>query len=703
MPAGHDPLAPRGPPCGGDCAPWATSPSSAFGPRLRFRCAPPVRGSSHNRRAPSVAPRAPPRRAVTTTNSFGTVGLRSRSQVPVNSRPLGPLSGRFRRLRRPLRPRLRRPHGARSGVTRPSSRWTRRSTSPPRWARGGRAAAPQHARGPQQGRARRGHAALRPLRQGTRRSGTAPRAECLGDFRHAYANPVGSTTELISRNPPGYRVLYSLAITAFEHEPGVQTPWPPSTPGLHGGRGRLRRRPPPGEFAEHGRINIFAAVGYVTPEIQGKYFGYLSPFAAGAHDNPNGLRAYTKVLLPSTSPYCRRRDLLGLWATRWTGPPWSSSAPGSLNQARPHQPARSRGYATPVIRGKYLSYLSPPSGWSSRRPQRPRGVRQDHGLRGQARRTGAVAYVFTDPMGYLDATTVTDIRPRAIEPCTTASMRSLRSSRSRPLSTSTAPSAAAFFFDPRGYSENGTAGAASAPACVPSAAASACTQPRIHHSRVFAVPCGRSHLAAGVHDIPNDLGAFTHLAAFGYDLSVQALRFSSTRFGHSADEATGTTIRPRATGSTTAASPSLQPRVTSLRRSSASTLAACCRLAAGVTTSSRPLGVHHGSVRENAPDPPPWRNRGAPRSGEEADRGTWHEGHAPLAPPVGSIYPRRSRWIPRRCFQGRVRTPSTTLVEPRAPAGTPSAAQDFVTARSPCGNSTASVPSTAVRLGIRTE
>ena len=47
---------------------------------------------------------------------------------------------------------------------------------------------------------------------------------------------------------------------------------------------------------KHGRISMLATMGYITPEITGKFPGYLSPSAGLKFaDVPNGLAAISKV------------------------------------------------------------------------------------------------------------------------------------------------------------------------------------------------------------------------------------------------------------------------------------------------------------------------------------------------------------------------------------------------------------------------
>merc|ERR1712222_119904 len=92
--------------------------------------------------------------------------------------------------------------------------------------------------------------------------------------------------------------LYTaLPLRAFENELGVQDPvgfWDPVGFTADGDLLAFKRR----RCVElkHGRISMLATMGYITPEIAGKFPGYLSPsmdlkFA----DIPNGLAAVSKI------------------------------------------------------------------------------------------------------------------------------------------------------------------------------------------------------------------------------------------------------------------------------------------------------------------------------------------------------------------------------------------------------------------------
>merc|ERR1719413_287656 len=86
-------------------------------------------------------------------------------------------------------------------------------------------------------------------------------------------------------------------LRAFESELGVQAPvgfWDPLGFTEDGDAAAFRRRRV--TEIKHGRVSMLATMGYITPELVGKFPGYLSPgnnlkFA----DVPNGLAALSKV------------------------------------------------------------------------------------------------------------------------------------------------------------------------------------------------------------------------------------------------------------------------------------------------------------------------------------------------------------------------------------------------------------------------
>merc|ERR1712232_1367685 len=92
--------------------------------------------------------------------------------------------------------------------------------------------------------------------------------------------------------------LYSDSpLRAFENELGVQAPvgfWDPAGFAKDGSAENFQRRRQ--TELKHGRISMLATMGYITPEITGKFPGYLSPSAGLKFaDIPNGLAAISKV------------------------------------------------------------------------------------------------------------------------------------------------------------------------------------------------------------------------------------------------------------------------------------------------------------------------------------------------------------------------------------------------------------------------
>merc|ERR1711935_213515 len=84
---------------------------------------------------------------------------------------------------------------------------------------------------------------------------------------------------------------------AFENELGVQSPfgfWDPLGLAADGNVERFKRRRE--TEIKHGRISMLATIGYMTPEISGKFGGFLSPSEnLQFEDIPNGLGAISKV------------------------------------------------------------------------------------------------------------------------------------------------------------------------------------------------------------------------------------------------------------------------------------------------------------------------------------------------------------------------------------------------------------------------
>merc|ERR1711920_391431 len=86
-------------------------------------------------------------------------------------------------------------------------------------------------------------------------------------------------------------------LRAFENELGVQAPvgfWDPVGLAADGNLDNFKRRR---EIEiKHGRISMLATMGYITPELTGKFSGYLSPSAGLKFaDIPNGLAAVSKI------------------------------------------------------------------------------------------------------------------------------------------------------------------------------------------------------------------------------------------------------------------------------------------------------------------------------------------------------------------------------------------------------------------------
>merc|ERR1712137_575742 len=82
-----------------------------------------------------------------------------------------------------------------------------------------------------------------------------------------------------------------------ESELGVQAPvgfWDPAGHSKDGDAEAFKRRRT--TEIKHGRISMLATMGYITPEVAGKFPGYLSPSKGLAfEDVPNGLAAISKV------------------------------------------------------------------------------------------------------------------------------------------------------------------------------------------------------------------------------------------------------------------------------------------------------------------------------------------------------------------------------------------------------------------------
>merc|ERR1719481_1789222 len=92
--------------------------------------------------------------------------------------------------------------------------------------------------------------------------------------------------------------LYTASpLRAFENELGVQDPvgfWDPAGFTADGNVENFARRRQ--TELKHGRVSMLATMGYITPEITGKFPGYLSPSVGLKFaDIPNGLAAISKV------------------------------------------------------------------------------------------------------------------------------------------------------------------------------------------------------------------------------------------------------------------------------------------------------------------------------------------------------------------------------------------------------------------------
>jgi len=86
-------------------------------------------------------------------------------------------------------------------------------------------------------------------------------------------------------------------LRAFESELGVQAPvgfWDPLGLAKDGDVDTFKRRRE--TELKHGRISMLAAMGYITPEVAGKFPGMLSPTQGiSFQDVPNGLKALSVV------------------------------------------------------------------------------------------------------------------------------------------------------------------------------------------------------------------------------------------------------------------------------------------------------------------------------------------------------------------------------------------------------------------------
>jgi len=96
---------------------------------------------------------------------------------------------------------------------------------------------------------------------------------------------------------PKKQAKQAVFLRAFENELGVQSPtgfWDPVGFTADGDVEAFNRRR--ATELKHGRISMLACMGYMTPEIIGKFPGYISPSTGLKYaDIPNGLGAISKV------------------------------------------------------------------------------------------------------------------------------------------------------------------------------------------------------------------------------------------------------------------------------------------------------------------------------------------------------------------------------------------------------------------------
>jgi len=104
----------------------------------------------------------------------------------------------------------------------------------------------------------------------------------------------GGTKKPSFSTPAGTEIV---SMSAFEGELGVQAPvgfWDPAGLSSDGDVAAFTRRR--SIEIKHGRISMLATMGYITPEVAGRFPGYLSKSKGVAfEDIPNGLAAISKV------------------------------------------------------------------------------------------------------------------------------------------------------------------------------------------------------------------------------------------------------------------------------------------------------------------------------------------------------------------------------------------------------------------------
>ncbi|CAJ1343248.1 unnamed protein product [Effrenium voratum] len=116
---------------------------------------------------------------------------------------------------------------------------------------------------------------------------------------YAAASVVAASTGVLLAGRKGSSLSNTAvtALKAFEQELGVQAPvgfWDPLGLAKDGDVEAFQRRR--SVELKHGRIAMLATMGYITPEIAGKWPGYLDPTTGlKFSDVPNGLAAISKV------------------------------------------------------------------------------------------------------------------------------------------------------------------------------------------------------------------------------------------------------------------------------------------------------------------------------------------------------------------------------------------------------------------------
>ena len=117
-------------------------------------------------------------------------------------------------------------------------------------------------------------------------------------FKYFYEPAVMAEQDGLTGSAWGDWANYTASpLRAFENELGVQAPvgfWDPAGLSSDGSVENFKRRR--ATEIKHGRISMLATMGYITPELTGKFPGFLSPSAGLKFaDVPNGLAAISKV------------------------------------------------------------------------------------------------------------------------------------------------------------------------------------------------------------------------------------------------------------------------------------------------------------------------------------------------------------------------------------------------------------------------